>query len=141
MTVHARSRARSWALHLLYAWDLAGSEESPGPFARVALERRRMARRYRKYALALVDAVDAHLVEIDAAIAEHAANWRLERLGAVERNILRIGVAELRWVPDVPPKVAIHEAMRLATRYGGDDSTGFVNAVLDAVHKEDAPAG
>jgi len=100
-----------------------------------------MSGRYRPYALKLVDTVDEHLREIDALIQEYSANWRLERLSVVDRNVLRIGVAELRWIKDVPPGAAIHEAMRLATRYGGDESTGFVNAILDAVRKEDAPTG
>lgn len=100
-----------------------------------------MSRRYRPHALDLVRVVEDHLTEIDGLITEHAANWRMERIGAIDRNVLRIGIAELRWFEDIPPKVAIHEAMRLATRYGGPDSTRFVNGVLDAVHKkEDAAA-
>ena len=63
-------------------------------------------------------------------------NWRLDRLATVDRNILRIGAAELRFVKEVPAKVAIHEAIRLAEKYGSADSPGFVNGVLDAVHRE-----
>jgi len=98
-----------------------------------------MANRYRPYAMMLLGTVEAHLREIDGLISEHAANWRLDRLDAVDRNILRIGISELRWIPEVPPKVAIHEGVKLATRYGGAQSAGFVNGVLDAVFK--SPSG
>lgn len=131
---HARSRARSWALQLLYGWELAG-EGSPAEHAEVALVRRRISPRYRPYAEHIVSTVEAHLDEIDAVIERHAANWRIERLGAIDRNILRIGIAELRWGGDVPPRVAIQEAIRLAARYGGQESPAFVNGVLDAVFR------
>jgi N utilization substance protein B len=62
-------------------------------------------------------------------------NWRLDRLSAIDRNILRIGTVEMLRVRDVPPRVAIHEAIRLAERYGSEDSPGFVNGVLDAVSR------
>ena len=133
---HLRSRSRSWALNLLYGWDLGG-DGSPAEHAKRALVHRRMASRYRPHVQCLLDTVTTHLEEIDAAIIEHASNWRIERLDAIDRNILRIGVAELRWVDDVPPKVAIHEALQLARKYGGDDSPRFVNGVLDAIFKSD----
>ncbi len=67
-------------------------------------------------------------------------NWRLERLSAIDRNILRIGTVEILAMPDVPPAVAIHEAVRLAERYGSADSPRFVNGVLDAVSRSVAPS-
>ncbi len=133
--VSARTRARSWALTLLYGWEASGADTPRGFFAE-AMERRRMSPRYRPYVARLIEVVERHQTEIDALISTHAANWRLERLDAIDRNILRIGIAELRWIDDVPPKVAIHESVRLATKYGGEDSPGFVNGVLDAVFKE-----
>lgn len=131
---HARSRARSWALQLLYGWELAG-KGSPTEHAAEALAHRRISPRYRPYAEHLVDTVETHLDEIDADIVRYAANWRIERLGAIDRNILRLGIAELRWGGDVPPRVAIQEAVRLAARYGGQESPGFVNGVLDAIFR------
>ena len=140
MSGHARSRSRSWALNLLYGWELSEGDATPTEFAVEALTRRRMAPRYRAYAMALLETVERHRPEIDRIIGEHAANWRLDRIGVIDRNILRIGISELRWPDNVPPKVAIHEAVRLATRYGGAESTRFINGVLDAVYKEVAPA-
>jgi len=137
---NVRSRARSWALALLYAWDVAGGESSPVEHAERTLETRRMAPRYRPYATYLIETIGAHLDEIDRVISDVAANWRIERIGTIDRNVLRIGIAELRWSDDVPPRVAIHEAVRLATRYGGAESARFVNGVLDAVYRQGAPS-
>jgi len=133
--VNARSRARSWALTLLYGWEASG-DATPSDFVERAMERRRMSPRYRPYVDRLIDVVERHRDEIDALISSYTANWRLERLDAIDRNILRIGIAELRWIDDVPPKVAIHEGVKLARKYGGEDSPGFVNGVLDAVFKK-----
>ena len=134
-----RSRARSWALHLLYAWDLGQKDVGPAKYAEEMLTRRRMAPRYRPYSRELLRTVEAHLPEIDALIAEYAANWRLERIDVIDRNVLRLGVAELHWSEDVPPKVAIHEAVKLATRYGSASSSSFVNGVLDGIYKQVVP--
>ncbi len=83
----------------------------------------------------LLELLDDHLPEVDAALQEALDNWRLERLSSIDRAVLRIGAIELLWVEDVPPKVAIQEAIRLAEAYGGDDSPRFVNGVLDALYK------
>ncbi len=72
----------------------------------------------------------------DARIEACMPNWRLDRLSAIDRNILRIATAEMIAVDDVPHRVAIHEAIRLAERYGSDDTPGFVNGVLDAVGRQ-----
>ncbi len=83
----------------------------------------------------LLELLDDHLPEVDAALQEALDNWRLERLSSIDRAVLRIGAIELLWVEDVPPKVTIQEAIRLAEAYGGDDSPRFVNGVLDALYK------
>lgn len=135
-----RSRARAWVLQLLYAWEMSG-RDSLAAFARTALRHRRVSPRYRPYLELLVARLDEHLAEIDGLLQGHIPNWRLERLAAIDRNILRLGVAELRYVEEVPGKVAITEAIRLAERYGSDDSGAFVNGVLDSVYREAAIAG
>lgn len=132
---HVHSRSRSWTLHLLYGWELAGSGE-PLEYAREVLERRRIKERYRPHTNRILKTVGNNLDRIDRLIAQHASHWRIERLDTIDRNILRIGIAELHWFEDVPAKVAIHEAVKLAGMYGGKDSPRFVNGVLDAVFKE-----
>lgn len=129
-----RSRARSWVLQILYGWDLAG-EQGLGGWAREALAGRNVSRRYRAYIDQLLEALDAYLPECDRRLEATMPNWRLERLTAIDRNILRIGVVEMLVMDDVPDTVAIHEAIRLAEKYGSHDSPRFVNGVLDAVSR------
>jgi N utilization substance protein B len=127
-----RSRARSWVLQLLYGWDMAG-EGALREWSRSALDGRNVSPRYRSYIDRLLQALEEGLPECDMRIEASMPNWRLDRLSAIDRNILRIGTVEMLRVEDVPHRVAIHEAIRLAERYGSDDSPGFVNGVLDAV--------
>ncbi len=78
----------------------------------------------------LVDGVLAHLAEVDRCIAAYARDWTLPRLAAVDRNVLRIAVFELEHCPEVPPGVAINEAVEVAKTFGGEESGGFVNGLL-----------
>ena len=110
-------------------------------FAEVARKHRRVSPRYRPYLEVLVAGLDEHLAEIDGLLQSHIPNWRLERLAAIDRNILRLGAVELRYVEEIPGKVAITEAIRLAERYGSDDSGAFVNGVLDSVYRKAAITG
>lgn len=142
---HVRSRARSWTLQLLYAWDLAG-EDGFRDDVEETIRHRRVSDRYMPYIERLVDALDEHMEDVDVALEETIPNWRLERLAVIDRNVLRIGAVELLEFDDVPGKVAIHEAIQLAEKYGSEDSPGFVNGVLDGLFKkqqerENAPAG
>jgi N utilization substance protein B len=120
-------------LQILYAWEMAGGGRSLEEFAEATFARRHVSPRYLEYVRFLVEGLDRRLPEVDAMIREHLSNWRLERLTAIDRGILRIGTAELLTAEDVPDRVAIHEAIRLAEKYGTEDSPRFVNGVLDAV--------
>jgi N utilization substance protein B len=130
-----RSRARSWVLQVMYGWDMAG-EGSVREWARDALRGRTVSLRYRPYIDHLLLVLDEQMGACDARIEASMPNWRMDRLSAIDRNILRIATAEMMAVEDVPHRVAIHEAIRLAERYGSDDSPGFVNGVLDAVGRQ-----
>jgi N utilization substance protein B len=96
---------------------------------------RRISPRRLPYVRKLVDVLDARLGDIDSALREALDNWRIERLSAIDRAVLRIGAAEILYVDEVPAKVAIQEALHLADAYGGDESPRFVNGVLDALYK------
>ncbi len=74
--------------------------------------------------------------EIDSIIRRHAEHWRLERMPAVDRNILRLGIYELTHRPDTPPVVVINEAMEIARKFSAEDSVAFINGLLDQVRKE-----
>ena len=131
-----RSRARGWALQVLYAWESRGAEASPLDMLEDFLAERRIARESRPYLRRLVDTVAAHEGDLDRALEGALTNWRLERLSAIDRNILRLGAAELLHGEDVPPRVSIQEAIILAEKYGTAESPRFVNGVLDALHRE-----
>ncbi len=90
----------------------------------------------RPYAVELLEGVYRERLKIDAVISTHASNWRLERIDMTDRNILRIAVFEMMHQGDVPPEVAINEAVEIAKRFCADDSPSFVNGILDAVKIE-----
>ena len=87
----------------------------------------------RLYALALLQGITDNLERIDHLIADAASNWRMVRIAATDRNLLRIAVFEMLEMDDVPPQVAINEAVEIAKRFAGEDSPKFINGVLDAV--------
>ena len=96
---------------------------------------RRIAARRLPYLRRVISSMDAHMDAIDSALQDCLDNWRLDRLSVVDRGILRIGAAEMLYLEDIPPRVSIQEGIRLAERYGGDESGRFVNGVLDALYK------
>jgi transcription antitermination protein NusB len=132
--MRVESRARARALQALYAWDLRGGKNLDRVSAQiwddlaVAPEERRIA------GLLLRTAQD-HQAELDAKLADVTTNWRLERLGVIERSVLRLAAAELRR-GETPPRVVIRESIRLAERYGNPESARFVNGVLDALARK-----
>jgi N utilization substance protein B len=87
----------------------------------------------RSYALVLLQGITDNLERIDRLIADAASNWRLVRIAATDRNLLRIAIFEMLEMADVPPQVAINEAVEIAKRFAGEDSPKFINGVLDAV--------
>ena len=125
------SRARGRALQALYAWDVRG-QEGLERVATMVWDDLAIGPEERKFASQIVGVVMRQGAEIDAALTEVTANWRLERLGAIERCVLRLAAAELIRA-EVPPKVVIQEAVRLAERYGSAQSARFVNGVVDAL--------
>jgi N utilization substance protein B len=89
----------------------------------------------------LIDGVLNRQAEIDGIITHYAPEWPIEQITVVDRNILRIGVYELKWVPNIPSKVAINEAIELAKTFGGESSGRFVNGVLGAIFKDMVAGG
>jgi N utilization substance protein B len=134
-----RSRAREVALQLLFQRDLNPNTDR-APIERFAGDRLRDPALV-QFCLSLYDGVVAHLSEIDEALTAAADNWRLPRMAAVDRNILRLGSYELRCEANSPPHVALDEAIELARRYGSAGSPAFVNGVLDRVHKGEGTRG
>ena len=87
----------------------------------------------RTYALVLLQGISENIEKIDHLIADAASNWRIERIASTDRNLLRIAIFEMLQMTDVPPQVAINEAVEIAKRFAGEDSPKFINGVLDAV--------
>ena len=124
-----RSRARQVALQALFQLDVQ-PELDEG--AVCAFVRRRCGRAdLAEFALSLVEGSRRHADAIDALLTDAAENWTLKRMAAVDRNVLRLGAYELLYHPGTPPKVAIDEAIELAKRFGSNDSSAFVNGILD----------
>lgn len=131
--VKTRSRARGWALQALYAWETRGEPEALEVFLSQFLSERRVAQGAIDYIVELGETISRHRAEIDDALQRSLHNWRLERLSAIDRNILRIGACELLYIDDVPPLVSIQEAILLAEKFGTAQSPRFINGVLDAL--------
>lgn len=130
-----RVRSRSWALQVLFRWDSEGCRRPPTEVLEDILADRRVAPSRVPTLRLSVATVEENLTEIDRVLAGCLENWRLERLSRIDRSVLRLSAGELLFRDDVPPKVAINEGIRLAGQYGGDDSSRFVNGVLDAVYR------
>ncbi|MBT8336879.1 MAG: transcription antitermination factor NusB [Gemmatimonadetes bacterium] len=131
-----RVRARAWALQVLYRWEAGGSGGSNLRDALVETTATRLVSPRRlPYVRLLLGTVDENLEEIDARLRRSLDNWRMERLSAIDRGVLRLATAELLYLEQIPPKVAIQEAVRLAEQYGGPESPRFVNGVLDALYR------
>jgi N utilization substance protein B len=128
MRVETRGRAR--ALQALYAWDVRPGQDL-GQVAVRVWDDLAVSPEERKFADAIVGTVLGSQSELDARLIDVTDNWRLERLGAIERSVLRLGAAELER-RETPPRVVIQEAVRLAERFGTAASARFVNGVLDA---------
>ena len=122
----ARSKARKRALDILFE-----AEQRRLPVLELLSERQSLGETpVPEYAAELVRGVASHQPEIDNLISENAVDWTLERMPAVDRNVLRLGVYELLWADDVPDGVAISEAVLLAQDLSTDASPTFVNGLL-----------
>ena len=135
-----RGRARGWALQGLYAWEARNA--IPEEMVRVLTDlfsTLRVSPRNRTFAEVLVRLVSVNLERIDRLIQESLTNWRMHRLSMVDRNILRLGVAELMFVDEVPARATIREMVSLAEKFGTQESPRFVGGVLDAVARKLAP--
>ena len=127
-----RSQAREAALKVLYQLDV--TRDPPEDGLKVFFRNHRIPLDAQPFVVRLVQGTFSHLSEVDRLLAKHATNWALDRMAVVDRNILRMGVFELLFGNETPPKVVINEAVELAKRFGTADSGKFVNGVLDSIH-------
>jgi N utilization substance protein B len=130
-----RTKARERALQALYQIDVAaeGIDDALGRFWKSfePVEREVM-----ELAEVLVRGVAENRRAIDGTIERISTNWRLDRMAKVDRNVLRLATFELGFLPEVPSKVVINEAIELAKRFGAGESPAFVNGILDRISQE-----
>jgi N utilization substance protein B len=136
--VGRRRRAREVALQLLYELDVRGDADAD-PLIEAFWRRQDLPEDVRSFADAIVRGVRADQAKIDDLIARYAEHWELDRMAVVDRNLLRAGIWELLSGIDVPPKAVINEAIEIARRFSTEESTAFINAILDRVRRELCP--
>jgi N utilization substance protein B len=129
-----RRKAREFALQMLYQWEQSGQKTAQveSQFWKGA----RAEAATRKFANQLFEGAASAAGELDKLIKQFAKNWRLERMAVIDKNILRLGIHELRSTSDVPAKVVINEAIELAKKFSTEESAPFINGILDAFHKQ-----
>lgn len=125
-----KRRARELALQFLYQIDIGRGDVMPAldEFLSTVPDGSR-------YARSLIAGCVDRREDLDSQIARWSENWDIGRMAVVDRNVLRIGVFEMLFCDDIPPKVAIDEAIEIAKSYGDADSPGFVNGVLDGIYQ------
>jgi N utilization substance protein B len=126
------TRGRARALQAIYAWDVRKSSETLEKIASIVFDDLAVAADEREFAGALIRLITADQTAMDLELANVTTNWRLDRIGHIERSVLRLGAAELMQ-GKTPPRVVIQECVKLAERFGSGVSARFVNGVLDAL--------
>ena len=124
-----RRKSRELALQAMYQAEICGV-----PADIVSLSSNfRVAKKAVSYAETILDGIRDHQQEIDEMIRVHTKNWRVDRMSVVDRNLIRIGIFELVFQDDVPDSVAINEAIEIAKIFSSNDSSAFINGILDAI--------
>ncbi len=134
----SRHLARSITLQSLYEWDFSGGKKDPQEVIEKNIEDAKDEIKDKEFIYSLVQGVISNIEELNKIISAAAPEWPLDKITTIDRNVLRIGLYELIYgnKEEVPPKVAINEAIELAKSFGGSSSGRFVNGVLGTVYKE-----
>ncbi|OEU47196.1 MAG: transcription antitermination factor NusB [Desulfobulbaceae bacterium S5133MH15] len=133
-----RRKSREAALQFLYQNDFVkvadiGNDAELSENFNIFCSLYQINKKARQYAFDLVKGILAEMDDIDEVISAAASHWRLVRIAPTDRNLLRIAVFEMTDMDDIPPQVAINEAVEIAKRFGGEESPRFINGILDAV--------
>jgi N utilization substance protein B len=130
-----RRKARELAMQMLFQADIG--KQNPEQVRKTFWAAREEDEQdVRGFAEDIFRVASARLEEIDALIEQHSANWRIQRMAAVDRNVLRMAVAEIIGFPGTPAPIIINEALEIARRYSGPDAINFLNGVLDAIARQ-----
>lgn len=138
-----RHLSRTISMQSLYEWDFHDKKKSLIEITNHNIKQLAPGIEDTKFIYDLVAGVEKNIENIDSVIAKTATDWPIEQISPVDRNVLRIGVYELMYSNEVPPKVAINEAVELGKTFGGNSSGKFINGVLGTLYKEkeDTSAG
>ena len=126
-----RTKARELALQLLFYMEFAEGEA--GELFNIFCDNFNPAKSIRAFSKKLVFGVHENKKSLDAIIRKSSKNWRLERMSIVDRSILRLGAYEILFMDEMPPKVSINEAIELGKKYGAEESSAFINGILDNI--------
>jgi transcription antitermination protein NusB len=129
----SRTKSRELALQMLFQWEVG--KHPPAYVVQTFMSGRRLAPDVDAFARSLFEGTVGDVTALDPMIAEQAKHWKMERMPAIDRNILRMALFEMLHHPETPGAVVINEAIELARRFSSKDSVEFVNGVLDAIWK------
>jgi len=128
-----RRLAREYAIQMLFQFDLTNTSLSDKGIVEDFWKSHNEEADIMEFANAIVRGTLEHLNKIDEVIKQAAEHWSIERMAAVDRNILRAATYELLYRNDIPPLVTINEAIEIAKKYGTEDSSAFINGILDKI--------
>jgi N utilization substance protein B len=128
---HPRTAGRELALQYLYMHDVLEGKDVQAFDSYIAAQETPPESQSVEFALKLIDSVLKHRAELDGEISQVATNWNINRMAAVDRNVLRLGLVELTICPETPHKIILNEAVELAKQYSSEDAGAFVNGLLD----------
>jgi N utilization substance protein B len=127
-----RRKSREFALQMLFQWEMGGQE--PAQIEKNFWKNARAAAGTRAFADQLFEGAVADAPALNELIGRHSEHWRTERMAAIDRAILHLAAFELR-AAETPPKVVLDEAIELAKKFSSEEAAGFINGILDAIHK------
>lgn len=129
-----RRKSREHVLKILYSRDI--TKEKINDVLKCYWEGKETDPRVKDFSIQLTEGIINEIKKIDAYIEKVSENWSIKRISVIDRNILRIAVHELIFMDDIPPKVTINEAIEISKKFGTDDSSDFVNGILDKIKNE-----
>lgn len=136
-----RHLSRTVAMQSLYEWDFNSSKEDLEAITKRNIQNFAPGLDDVGFIYNLVNGVKTHQKDIDAVIEKTAPEWPIDQITVIDRNILRLGIYELEYAKEVPPKVAINEAVELGKTFGGESSGKFINGVLGTLYRQMEEAG
>lgn len=132
-----RRKSREYALQALYMFETAATP--PEELVSLQWVDRDISDDIRDFAITLIEGATGNIEYIDGLIRKFSKNWKFERIGAIDKAVLRISIYAMLFIPEIPLAVTINEGIELGKTYGGNNSGQFINGILDAIKKSELP--